>query len=168
VTVSPNPGTSADPTRSLSPRRTRHCRPEYSPKPHPKPTPLKVSLSHAAELNIRAHPSLPARSPVLDPFPLTGGYKTTQASTISQKLTVTYLNVGGLTAHKLNFILEYMKQTETNVATRWLQRSHGAVKATVSVPTRLLTVHSAYLVSTYITKSVAAQWVSVRLVCQRW
>ena len=55
------------------------------------------------------------RLPDPGPFSLTGGFKTQQAAGIAQQLVVTYLNVGGLNATKLPFILAYMKTTNTDV-----------------------------------------------------
>ena len=104
------------PTHSWTPRRTRHSRAATAASPQPTPTPMDITLEHAADLNRRVLP-IPSlqRLPDPGPFSLTGGYKTTQASTISQQLVVTYLNVGGLTAHKLDFILAYMQKTNTNI-----------------------------------------------------
>ena len=77
---------------------------------------MDITLAHAEDLNRRDPPTTSLhRLPDPGPFSLTGGYKTTQASTVSQQLVVTYLNVGGLTAHKLDFILAYMQKTNTDV-----------------------------------------------------
>ena len=78
---------------------------------------MDSTLAHAKELAGRAHIPAPASHTLPDPgpFSLTGGYKTTQASLIAQQLVVTYLNVGGLTYHKLDFILAYMRKTNTDV-----------------------------------------------------
>jgi len=77
---------------------------------------MEITLEHAKDLSRNAPPqAVPHRLPDPGPFSLTGGYKTAQAATIAQQLVVTYLNVGGLTAHKLDFILAYMRKTNTDV-----------------------------------------------------
>ena len=97
-----------------SPRRARHTRPLKSKSIYM--TPMDTTLAHAKDLARLAPPPPPAhRLPDPGPFSLTGGFKTQQAAEISQQLAVTYLNVGGLTATKLLFILAYMKSTKTDV-----------------------------------------------------
>ena len=76
---------------------------------------MDIILAHTGDLVRRVSTNSPHRLPDPRPFSFTGNFKTTQASTISQQLVVFYLNVGGLTATKLDFILAYMKQTNTDV-----------------------------------------------------
>jgi hypothetical protein len=74
---------------------------------------METTIRHAADLN---RCSTGHCRPLADlSFSLTGGHKTSQAESVTKRLTVTYLNVGGLSMHKLDFILEYMKQTSTDV-----------------------------------------------------
>ena len=89
-----------------SPRRTRHHRAPATPR-RSTVAPMEISTVHAKDPP-RSAPPTPAslhRLPDPGPFSLTGGYKTAQASNIAQQLVVTRLNVGGLTARKLDFTL---------------------------------------------------------------
>ena len=78
---------------------------------------MDITLAHAKELTRNDPPSITSAHRLPDPglFSLTGGFKTQQAAGITQQLVVTYLNVGGLNATKLHFILAYMKTTNTDV-----------------------------------------------------
>ena len=96
-----------------------HHRPSLTPtstSENKRLTPLQHSLLHAAEA--------PKRKPIQweydrlpdpGPFDITGGFKTAQAADIQSQLTVTYLNINGLSDHKLDFVLAYMLQTRTDV-----------------------------------------------------
>ena len=107
------------PTTHWSPRRTRHTRrkpPQEATEQQAASTvddPMRATLLHARDIQPTQEDITPDHCDVL--FTLTGGYKTAQAATIHSTLKVTYLNAGGLTAHKLGLILEYMSQTQTDV-----------------------------------------------------